>query len=157
MQNSIILPSPFGPLSVFERKGQILAIEWGDKAQGCLSDVLIEARNQLEAYFDGRLKSFSLPIKITGSTFQKSVCQLIIQIPFGETREYGDLAKKLNSSARPVGGACGRNKIPIIIPCHRVLGVKKKMTGFSGLGGIKTKKALLRHEGWFPEELDLLD
>lgn len=155
MLNSTYLPSPFGSLCVFEDKGRIVSLEWGDKAQGKLSDVLIEARGQLTSYFDGKLKTFDLPIKIGGSDFQKSVCLLILQIPFGKTWAYGDLAKKLKSSARPVGGACSRNTIPIIIPCHRVLGASNKMTGFSGSGGIKTKEALLRHEGWVPDKPDL--
>lgn len=148
MINSIHIQSPFGSLSVFESKGQITSLEWGDKTQGKLSDVLMEARDQLEGYFNGKLKDFNLPLKISGSAFQKNVCLLILQIPFSKTWTYSDIAKKLNSSARPVGGACGRNTIPIIIPCHRVLGMNKKMTGFSGSGGIKTKEALLNHEGW---------
>jgi methylated-DNA-[protein]-cysteine S-methyltransferase len=151
MINSIYIQSPFGPLSVFESKGQITSLEWGGKTQGKLSDVLIEAHDQLEGYFNGKLKDFNLPLKISGSAFQKDVCLLILQIPFSKTWTYSDIAKKLNSSARPVGGACGRNTIPIIIPCHRVLGVNKKMTGFSGSGGIKTKEALLNHEGWLLE------
>lgn len=151
MLNGVHLPSPFGPLSILESKGRINSLQWGDKSQGELSDVLIEARYQLRAYFSGKLKNFELPLDIKGSEFQKNVCLLIQQIPYGETRSYGDLAKNLSSSARPVGGACGRNTIPIIIPCHRVMGANKKMTGFSGLGGIKTKEDLLRHEGWSPE------
>jgi methylated-DNA-[protein]-cysteine S-methyltransferase len=156
MFNAVHLFSPFGPLRVLESKGKINSLEWGNKSQGDLSDVLIEARCQLEAYFNGKLKTFELPLNIKGSDFQKSVCLLILQIPYGETRAYGDLAKKLNSSGRPVGGACGRNTIPIIIPCHRVMGANKKMTGFSGSGGIKTKEALLRHEGWSPESVPFL-
>ena len=153
MLNSIHLQSPFGSINVFESQERIISLEWGDEVRGNLSSVLIEARNQLKAYFNGRLKVFDLPLTINGSDFQKGVCRLILQIPFGETQAYGDLAKILNSSARPIGGACGRNKIPIIIPCHRVLGVNKNFTGFSGAGGIKTKDALLRHEGWLPGQL----
>ncbi len=148
MLNSIHVLSPFGSLSVFESEGKITSLEWGDKAQGDFSDILIEARDQIGAYFNGKLKTFNLPLNISGSDFQKSVCLLITKIPFGKTSTYGDLAKKLSTSARPVGGACGRNTIPIIIPCHRVLGTDKKMIGFSGMGGINTKKALLRLEGW---------
>jgi methylated-DNA-[protein]-cysteine S-methyltransferase len=146
MLNSIHLQSPFGSINVFERQERIISLEWGDEVQGNLSYVLIEARNQLKAYFNCRLKVFDLPLSIHGSDFQKNVCRLILQIPFGGTQTYGDLATILNSSPRPVGGACGRNKIPIIIPCHRVMGLNKNLTGFSGAGGIKTKEALLRHE-----------
>lgn len=154
MLYGIHFPSPLGSLSVFEKKGQIVSLEWGDRAQGKISDVLIEARKQLRAYFKGKLKTFDLPLEVNGSDFQKEVCQLILQIPFGKTCTYGRIAEKLNSSARPVGGACGRNTIPIIIPCHRVMGANEKMTGFSGMGGIKTKEALLIHEGWVPGKLD---
>ena len=155
MFNALSLASPVGTLSVFENQGQIIAVEWGDQIEGEATDVLIEARSQLNAYFSGKLKSFTLPLNISGSAFQKSVCQLMLEIPYAETLTYGDIAKKLNSSAQPVGGACGRNSIPIIIPCHRVMGAKDKMTGFSGSGGVKTKEALLRHEGWMPDIPDL--
>lgn len=155
MFNALSFPSPVGSLSVFENQGYIIAVEWGDHIKGEASNLLIEARDQLNAYFEGKLKAFNLPLNISGSDFQKSVCQLMLQIPYGETWTYGDLANKLNSSAQPVGGACGRNSIPIIIPCHRVMGANDKMTGFSGSGGIKTKEALLRHEGWIPKEPDL--
>ena len=152
MFNAISLASPVGTLSVFENQGQIIDVEWGDQIEGEATDVLVEARSQLNAYFSGKLKSFTLPLNISGSAFQKSVCQLMLEIPYAETLTYGDIAKKLNSSAQPVGGACGRNSIPIIIPCHRVMGAKDKMTGFSGSGGVKTKEALLRHEGWMPNK-----
>tara|TARA_B110000259_G_C13848499_1_gene335771 strand:- start:226 stop:699 length:474 start_codon:yes stop_codon:yes gene_type:complete len=155
MFNALSLASPVGTLSVFENQGQIIAVKWGDQIEGEATDVLIEARSQLNAYFSGKLKSFTLPLNISGSAFQKSVCQLMLEIPYAETLTYGDIAKKLNSSAQPVGGACGRNSIPIIIPCHRVMGAKDKMTGFSGSGGVKTKEALLRHEGWMPNKPDL--
>ena len=155
MFNALSLASPVGTLSVFENQGQIIAVKWGDQIEGEATDVLVEARSQLNAYFSGKLKSFTLPLNISGSAFQKSVCQLMLEIPYAETLTYGDIAKKLNSSAQPVGGACGRNSIPIIIPCHRVMGAKDKMTGFSGSGGVKTKEALLRHEGWMPDKPDL--
>ena len=155
MFNALSLASPVGTLSVFENQGQIIAVKWGDQIEGKATDILVEARSQLNAYFSGKLKSFTLPLNISGSAFQKSVCQLMLEIPYAETLTYGDIAKKLNSSAQPVGGACGRNSIPIIIPCHRVMGAKDKMTGFSGSGGVKTKEALLRHEGWMPDKPDL--
>ena len=155
MFNALSLASPVGTLSVFENRGQIIAVKWGDQIEGEASDILIEARNQLNAYFNGKLKSFDLPLNISGSDFQRSVCRLMLEIPYAETWTYGDIAKKLNSSAQPVGGACGRNSIPIIIPCHRVMGAKDKMTGFSGSGGVKTKEMLLRHEGWMPNEPNL--
>ena len=71
----------------------------------------------------------------------------MLEIPFGETRTYGDIARALGQSAQAVGAACGGNPIPILIPCHRVMGAGGKLTGFSGKGGVETKVALLRHEG----------
>ena len=85
MINSIQVSSPYGSLSVFENKGQIVSLDWGSKAQGDLSDVLIETREQLKAYFNGRLRTFDLPLVVNGSDFQKAVCLLIMRIPYGET------------------------------------------------------------------------
>lgn len=116
--------------------------------EGLISDptpLLQEACRQLRAYADGRLEQFDLPLKLTGSAFQQSVCAVMRDIPFGETLTYGDIAKQLGAPAQAVGGACGGNPIPIIVPCHRVMGAKG-LTGFSGAGGVETKVALLRHE-----------
>ena len=93
MFNALSLASPVGTLSVFENQGQIIAVEWGDQIEGEATDVLIEARSQLNAYFSGKLKSFTLPLDISGSAFQKSVCQLMLEIPYAETLTYGDIAK----------------------------------------------------------------
>jgi len=83
---------------------------------------------------------------VSGSDFQRAVCDAMRAIPFGETRTYGEIARALGVPAQAVGQACGANPIPVIIPCHRVLGAAS-LGGFSGSGGIETKVALLRHEG----------
>jgi methylated-DNA-[protein]-cysteine S-methyltransferase len=152
---SLSLASPVGPLTLYEEGGQLVALDWQDQPDSTPTALLEEARRQLLAYFDQRLKRFDLPLSIRGSAFQQSVCREMLAIPYGETRTYGDIARALHSSAQPVGGACGRNSIPIIIPCHRVLGAADRMTGFSGAGGIATKRKLLSHEGWRPKEPDL--
>ena len=108
--------------------------------------MLEEARWQLLAYDAGTLEQFDLPLRVKGSDFQRDVCAAMSAIPFGDTCTYGDIAKLLGVPAQAVGGACGGNPIPIIIPCHRVMGAKG-LTGFSGAGGVETKVALLRHEG----------
>ena len=108
--------------------------------------LLREAERQLRAYFDNDLKTFSLPLKPSGDRFQQSVCAAMSRIPYGETRTYGQLAADLDSMPQPVGNACGNNSIPIIIPCHRVVGTGG-LGGFSAPGGVETKVALLRHEG----------
>jgi len=140
--------SPFGPLTLFEEDDAIIVLEFGRvRGHGDETKLLRQATAQLGAYFDGKLTEFDLPLRPPGSEFQKQVCAAMSRIPYGETRTYGDLAGELGSAARAIGGACGRNPIPIIIPCHRVMGMGGKLTGFSGAGGVETKQALLRLEG----------
>ena len=136
----------FGPLTVVEEDGMIVRLDWGRADLQEFSDVLDAAVAQLRAYDAGDLQAFDLPLKVTGSQLQRDVCAAMREIPFGETVTYGDIAKSLGVPAQAVGQACGGNPIPIIIPCHRVLGAKG-LTGFSGAGGVETKVALLRHEG----------
>ena len=142
------MTSPLGQLTLFAEEGAIVAVEWGRAGGGGSSPLLDEARNQLNAYFDGRLEVFDLPLAPAGTQFQRSVWGRLLTIPFGAVRTYGDVAGALASAPRAVGGACGRNPIPIIIPCHRVVGQRGRMTGYSGGGGIATKKTLLRLEGY---------
>ena len=103
-------------------------------------------KEQLSAYFAGKLRDFDLKLTLHGTDFQKSVWHLLLEIPFGETRSYGDLANQLGSpgASRAVGLANGSNPIPIIVPCHRVIGSTGKLTGFGG--GLKTKQFLLELE-----------
>ncbi len=106
-----------------------------------------QARHVLNDYFAGKQVDFNtLTFAPQGTPFQQRVWQAMCEIPYGETVTYGDIAKKLNSSPRAVGGAVGANPIPILIPCHRVMGANGAMTGYSGAGGIATKKILLELE-----------
>ena len=105
------------------------------------------AKAQIEAYFAGTRRTFDLPLRVEGSEFQRAVCAAMLEIPHGETRTYGEIARDLGQSAQAVGRACGHNPIPVLIPCHRVMGAGGKLTGYSGQGGVETKLALLRHEG----------
>ena len=143
---SLSMPSPVGPLTIEEQDDKIVAISWGKTAHGNGSPLLTEAARQLEAYFEGKLSHFDLPLAPAGSPFEKRVWAAMQQIPYGETRCYGDLAAAIGSAPRPVGRACGHNPIPIVIPCHRVL-AKGGLGGYSGAGGLDTKQALLRLEG----------
>ena len=104
------------------------------------------AREQLTAYFAGERKSFDLQLNPVGTEFQLQVLDELQKIPYGATASYGDIAKRIGrpKAVRAVGAANGRNPIPIIIPCHRVIGSTGKLTGFGG--GIPTKKALLKLE-----------
>ena len=140
------LSTPFGDLTLTEEDGAITALGWGRAARQERSDLLDTALAQLSEYVQGQRQTFDLPLRVSGSGFQRAVCDAIAAIPFGDTRTYGEIAHDLGVPAQAVGGACGGNPIPIIIPCHRVMGAKG-LTGFSGEGGVETKVALLRHEG----------
>lgn len=137
--------SPVGPLCLEESQGAIVALRWGQIGDD-ETVLLQEARRQIGQYFNGLLVQFDLPLSVSGSVFQQSVCNAMSDIPFGETRTYGDIARELGVPAQAVGQACGGNPIPIIIPCHRVLS-STGLGGFSGDGGVETKVALLKHEG----------
>ncbi|KIN68805.1 methylated-DNA--[protein]-cysteine S-methyltransferase [Sulfitobacter donghicola] len=144
--NTCTVPTQFGDLILFEQEGFITKLDWGVAVREDTSDGLSEARRQLRAYDARELEAFDLPLRVEGSDFQRAVCAAMSAIPFGFTCTYGDIAKQLGAPAQAVGGACGGNPIPVIIPCHRVMGAKG-LTGFSGAGGVETKVALLRHEG----------
>lgn len=140
------VPTQFGDLTLTEEDGAIIALTWTRVQRQDASDLLDEAAAQLAAYANGEREDFDLPLRVTGSDFQREVCAVMSAIPFGYTVTYGDIAKQLGVPAQAVGGACGGNPIPVIIPCHRVMGAKG-LTGFSGAGGVEMKVALLRHEG----------
>lgn len=136
----------FGDLTLTEEEGAITALRWGRAPREDETSLLARAAEQIAAYDNGQLEAFDLPLRIKGSDFQRAVCDAIAAIPFGHTRTYGEIARDLGVPAQAVGQACGGNPIPILIPCHRVMGAKG-LTGFSGAGGVETKVALLRHEG----------
>ena len=142
-----VVDSPVGRLGIVDEDGKITRLRWNVDPVGALTPVLAEAQAQLRAYFNGTLTKFDLPTHVEGSDFQRAVCDAMSAIPFGETLTYGDIAKLTGNSAQAVGNACGANPIPIIIPCHRVMGAGGKLVGFSGAGGVETKVQLLRLEG----------
>jgi methylated-DNA-[protein]-cysteine S-methyltransferase len=139
--------SPIGPLTIFEEDGAIVALDWGWPPESEETPLLLKARDQLEEYFDGKRPSFDLPLAPYGSAFQRKVWAALAAIPFGATRTYAALAAELGTAPRALGGACGRNPIPIIVPCHRVLASDGRLGGYSGMDGIETKEFLLRLEG----------
>jgi methylated-DNA-[protein]-cysteine S-methyltransferase len=145
------LDSPVGRLALDADGETLTGLRWasaGERATNVkLSPVLKEARSQLERYFARKLERFDLPIAARGTDFQKSVWKMMREIPYGETATYGGLARALASGPRAVGTACGRNPIPIIVPCHRVLGSGRNEGGFSGGQGLPTKRTLLALEG----------
>jgi len=147
--NWLSFPSPVGSLTAFAVNNSVVALEWGkpEPAEQKPSELLVSVRDQMSAYFDGKLEKFNLPLAPTGTEFQRGVWQAMTQIPYGQTQTYGDLAAGSGRVARAVGGACGKNPIPIIIPCHRVMGGGGKLTGFSGGAGPESKVFLLKLEG----------
>jgi methylated-DNA-[protein]-cysteine S-methyltransferase len=139
--------TPLGRLSLFEEGGALTALDWGGKrSTGEPTSLLLEARRQLGAYFAGKLRQFDLPMAPAGSPFELRVWQLMAEIPYGETRRYGELAAELGAVPRAIGQACGRNPLPILIPCHRVLAAQG-LGGYSGGTGLETKRRLLILEG----------
>ena len=111
------------------------------------SRVISLAKQELNAYFAGDLTTFSVPIDWQGTRFQESVWQALLAVPYGKTVTYGDVARAIGRprSSRPVGGAVGKNPLPIIVPCHRVIGSDRSLTGFTG--GLDIKIRLLELEG----------
>ncbi|MEM8976610.1 MAG: methylated-DNA--[protein]-cysteine S-methyltransferase [Pseudomonadota bacterium] len=138
--------SPFGDVGVVERDGAIVKLIWSGEDGGETTAVANEAIRQLQAYFDGELTSFDLPLAPNGTPFQQQVYAEMQAIPLGQTKTYGAIADNLDVPPQPVGQACGSNPIPIIIPCHRVVGMDG-LGGFSAPGGVETKVKLLKFEG----------
>jgi methylated-DNA-[protein]-cysteine S-methyltransferase len=118
-----------------------------ERNQSVANEVLHQTVAELSEYFDGNRKKFSIPLNPYGTDFQKSVWKILREIPYGQTITYGELATKLgdHNKVRAVGKANGNNPIPIIIPCHRVVGADNNLIGYAG--GITRKKYLLKHEG----------
>ncbi len=141
----VSLHTPVGDITVFEQDGAIVSLDWGWVADQNSSTLLEQARKQLDAYFDGELRMFDLPLEPSGTNYRRAVWQALCDIPYGETRSYRDIAETVGGSARSVGQANGRNPIPLIIPCHRVVATTH-IGGYSGGDGLPTKRWLLALE-----------
>jgi methylated-DNA-[protein]-cysteine S-methyltransferase len=143
--------SPVGRLALEADHDAVTGVRWASAGESTReknpSPVLKEAARQLDGYFRRKLKRFDLPLSPRGTDFQKRVWAMMREIPYGETATYGGMAMALGSGPRPIGMACARNPIPIIVPCHRVLGSGGKEGGFSGGSGLPTKRQLLALEG----------
>jgi methylated-DNA-[protein]-cysteine S-methyltransferase len=145
------LDTPLGTLTLEASERGLSSIRFPNRPKtiaGKMSNnVLKLAKRELTAYFARQLKEFSVPLDWHGTAFQESVWQALTAIPYGETVSYADIARAIGrpQSARPTGGAVGRNPLPIIVPCHRVIGSDHTLTGFTG--GLNIKVALLELEG----------
>jgi len=150
------IDSPVGKLKLVASDNGLVAVLWekekpnrvrlGEVETRETHPVLAKAERQISQYFARKLTTFSLPLDMRGTPFQKQVWEALLAIPFGQTRSYGDLAKQLGRphAARAVGAATGKNPISIVVPCHRLIGSSGKLTGFAG--GLDTKKRLLELE-----------
>ena len=151
------IESPLGELHLIASANALVGIEWPCRRQDRLSltaaantvvrhPVIAEAERQLSEYFAGMRTEFELPVVLSGTTFQKTVWEALRRIPFGETKSYVEIASAIGSprACRAVGAANGKNPIPIIIPCHRVVGKSGSLVGFAG--GLEIKARLLTLE-----------
>lgn len=146
--------SPVGPL-LLESDGEALTGIWMNQLPGenTVCPVLVQTAQWLDRYFQGDPAPVQIPLAPHGTAFQTLVWEILLTIPYGVTRTYGDIAREMavrlgkdRMSAQAVGGAVGRNPISILIPCHRVVGSHGQLTGYAG--GLDKKEWLLRHEGW---------
>jgi len=154
-----VVDSPVGRLELTASETHLLSIAWTAAAGAPppRGSLLARTAEQLAAYFAGRRRAFDLPLAPAGSAFQRRVWRAMQDIPYGETLSYGALATKVGSVPRAVGGACGANPIPIVVPCHRVVAGHGRLGGFSGGRGAATKRALLALEGALGTGGDLFD
>lgn len=146
----LFLNSPLGYIKLTSDEVSLRSIEFIDMAEELNAShqpaILKKAEVQLLEYFEGKRFSFELDLNPEGTTFQKQVWQLVKNVAFGKTKSYNDIAKEISSTSfcRSVGMANGKNPLPIVIPCHRIIGANGKLVGYSG--GLERKKWLLLHE-----------
>ncbi|MGW3240275.1 methylated-DNA--[protein]-cysteine S-methyltransferase [Streptomyces olivaceus] len=154
MKQHTVIDSPYGALTLVAEDGVLCGLYMTDQCHrppeesfGARDErPFAGAEERLEAYFAGELKEFGLPLRLTGTPFQRTVWDQLRKIPYGETRTYGQLADALGNPAasRAVGLANGRNPIGIVVPCHRVIGASGGLTGYGG--GLERKQRLLDFE-----------
>jgi len=145
-----LVDSPIGPLGLVATRDGLAGVRFHAHSfpvEG-KSTVLVDAAEQLELYFSGELTAFELPLDLDGSEFQRRCWLALSTIPYGQTVSYGEQARRLGygpEKARAVGAANGQNPLPLVLPCHRVIGADGSLTGFGG--GLPMKRFLLEHEG----------
>ena len=142
-----IYESPLGLLEIGHEDGYVVLIRRCNReVSHCASPVTDLAAMQLREYFEGTRQSFDFPIMLKGTPFQKAVWNCLQEIPYGEVRSYGEIAAQIGNpkASRAVGMACNRNPLWIVVPCHRVIGSNRKLTGYAG--GLDMKRKLLELE-----------
>ena len=151
-----LIDTPIGRLRLLAADEQLIAVEFEGMYRPATIDettpgpLLEGAARQLGEYFAGKRMRFDLPLAPAGTAFQREVWAALAEIPFGELRSYREIARDINRprAVRAVGAANGRNPLPIVVPCHRVIGSDGSLTGFAG--GLSAKQALLKLEGSWP-------
>jgi methylated-DNA-[protein]-cysteine S-methyltransferase len=138
--------TPLGPVTLVADERTIVAVRFADTGKPGTNPLLEDAAAQIRAYFAGELRRFRLPLAPPASVHQCRVREAMLAIAYGNTSTYGELAAAIGSSPRAVGQACGRNPLPIIVPCHRVVGAGGQLGGYSGGRGQATKGWLLNFE-----------
>ena len=144
--NSLSFKTRFGWISTFEEKGKIVKIKFGKHNNKNTSKNLKNLKIKINSFFNKKNRTIKSNFLIEGNTIQKKVWRELTKIKIGKTKSYGEIAKKFKLSPRHVGKICGQNKIPLAIPCHRVIRSNGTMGGFSSSGGIILKKKLLNFE-----------
>ena len=145
--SSYVFKSMIGNIEVVSSNERIISIHRSRKKPTKTKDrLLLRAALQINQYLARRRRSLSFPTKQMGTQFQNRVWNYLRKVPYGRTTSYGQIAKNLRTSPREVGGALGRNNLMMSVPCHRVVSKDGKLTGFTSVGGIKTKKRLLNVE-----------
>lgn len=150
MEYSFTYETKIGKITITECDSQLVSIDFGDPSTKQLNisetPFIKEVHKELEEYFKGTRKTFQLPLALKGTPFQKKVWQTLMTIPYGETMTYKQVAEAIGNpkACRAVGMANNRNQIPIIIPCHRVIGTNGKLVGYAG--GLHIKEKLLEME-----------
>ena len=144
--NSLSFKTRFGWISAFEEKGKIVRIKFGKHRNKGINRNLKTLKNKINSFFNKKKKSIKSNFLIEGNSIQKKVWHELTKIKIGKTKSYGEIAKKFKLSPRHIGKICGQNKIPLAIPCHRVIRSDGTMGGFSSSGGIILKKKLLNFE-----------
>ena len=146
MIKKISVKTEFGWISAFENKEKIFKVEFGKVKKQSQSQILKNFKKNLIKFFRKRSINIKAPYNIQGSKIQKKVWSELKKIRLGQTKTYGEIAKKYKLSPRHVGKICGQNKLVLLIPCHRVIRSDGNLGGFTSMGGINLKKKLLEFE-----------
>ncbi len=145
--SSYVFKSIIGNIELVSSKNRIIAVHRTRKKPNKTEDKLLKrSALQIKMYLSRKRRSLNFPTNQTGTRFQNRVWNYLRRVPYGKTITYGDIARKLKTSPRAVGGALGRNSLMMSVPCHRVVGTDGKLTGFTSIGGVNTKRKLLSLE-----------